>query len=247
MKKKTKNKLKITLLIILLIIAIGITITNGVFLVKNQEIEENLKNLGIKPNYYLDIEKHDNSNCNDKTKCLPVLKVKNLKSLNYDSSISAKEFDSTETSISLKELEKSLEIRVLKSDNLKPKKVAILRLEKNNNKVGSAHFYIRDAFLITSKNKKKPKINITMQFNTKYTQMYKEGFSIYLGTNDIITTKYINNLDTYAYFSYSKKDLKDNEIVSQLIASFVYDDIAYTFEGSNISREIMLEVLESLK
>lgn len=203
-------------------------------------------------NYIFKINEQKSTNIYNKEEIIsiPMLQVKNFKELNYYAEIEAKEqnTDIIKT-ISIDELEDKLKIKILKSYHLKNNNLNIHYLEKIDNKVAGGLLVINDAFKITNK---KSKINFDIQFNTKFSQMYPDGFPLLMGatpfdTKDLIIKKYLSNLETEVYFFSTKKDIDDNNIVPQMSATFIYDDIAYELSGTQVSRNILLEILETLK
>ena len=80
---------------------------------------------------------------------------------------------------------------------------------------------------------------------------YKKSFwkrkIININENNFSLNKMESNSKTEVYFFSTKKDIDDNSIVPQMSATFIYDDIAYELSGTQVSRNILLEILETLK
>ena len=181
---------------------------------------------------------------------IPRLFVNNKKEINYYANIEEIERDSdNEKTITIGNLEKELQINFLKSNKYINNNVIYERVEKVNNKVASGIFFIRNAF---DTNTKESTIDMTIQFNTIYSQIYKDNYYLEFGAaayydENMITKMYFENLNTDVYFFSNTKNLKNDEITNQIGVAFVYDDIGYILQGKNITRNIMIDIIRTFK
>lgn len=181
------------------------------------------------------------------------LKVTNKKEVNYDAIFESIDFplQDNQHEISIKELEKELNIKFLTSNKFKNKDlVRIIRLEKNNNKISRGSFVLDYVY----KNKSE-QMYFGMQFITKYYRndyfRILEGLELYDEEYGIDTKAYkleekndILNTDLYFYGTY---DFTNGEKgIGSLSVSFIYDDVVYTLYGTNTSKTKLLEIINSL-
>lgn len=235
------NKILITTSIIVIISTISIGVVFA------DEIKETIKNYFFTTR--TTVVKIDDSKQEKTT--TPQLVVKDLKEVNYDADLDEiRHTTDNEQTISKKELEEKLGINFLTSDKLKNDKVTIYRIEKENGKISKGIFWIRDAFELEKVNNKKSSITFGFRFLTKYSG--RSSYTILLGLtkddiNRNVTTKYIDNLDTDAYFFVSKKDFNDDTISNQIFVAFVYDNVGYELSATNMSVNMMIDFINTLK
>lgn len=240
-KHSNLNKILITTSIIVIISTISIGVVFA------DDIKETIKN------YFFTTRTHTIkiSDSKEEKSITPQLVVKDLKEVNYDADLEEYRYTyDNEQTISKKELEEKLGINFLTSDNLKNDKVTIERIEKENSKISEGRFWIRDAFKLEKINNKKSSITFEFRFITKYSS--SRSYTILLGLtkydiNRNVTTKYIDNLDTDAYFFVTKKDFNDDTVSNQIFAAFVYDNVGYKLSGTNMSVNMMIDFINTLK
>lgn len=190
------------------------------------------------------IEKKENCfECRDRY--LTDIVIENKKEVNYDANMNEIINTSDQYYMTYDKLEKKLNTKFLKSDKFNNNnKLRISLLRKNEDKISKAGFAIDDCI----KNKKE-KISMYVIFITKYYE--EEKFTKLLGQtydNYWAPQKIINNkLNTDLYFYPYRENMNNDTVIpGSLYVHFIYDDVLYSFGGTNTSINNLIEVVNSL-
>ena len=176
------------------------------------------------------------------------LEVHSTKEINYDADLPEVDWKikyniDQKPTINLKELEEKLQINFLNFSEDKDLMISIVGLEKINKKIGNVELQT----VINAKNKSP--ICIHVQFVTKYTEAFKDGFSVQLNTTIHGSEKFLTehskklNTDIYYFVDTSKEDYEN--ILTFNEAVFVYDNVLYRLNGNNITKNMLAELIES--
>lgn len=234
-QKKLTKKLAIALSIFIVFIFASIGIVYA------EEIAAQFKKIFVTTKIDL-----DNTTDSD-DRYLTELKVENIKELNTDaqfSNISFPVLDNKQT-ISFKDLKDNLKINVLTTNLFENKDVRIIKLEKNNNKISRGSFAFDNIYILD-----KGKISMSLEFITKY---YEKGyFMVSLGLsrnqdNEYKAVEVNEKLNSKVYFWGSRIISNEDEKIGTLKATLIYDDIAYSFTGYNVSKNEMNNLLNDLE
>lgn len=182
---------------------------------------------------------------------LDELKFSNKKELNFDAEFLNLEFPilDNQQKIMFNELKENLNISVLTPYILEDNVARIIKLEKNNNKISHGCFVLDDVYVF-KKDSKTAKISMSIEFITKY---YEEDyFKMALGQsfneNKVYKSIEFNEkLNVDVYFWGAKAITNDDENIGTLKAIFEYDDIIYEITGTNLSKNDMLNFLNTLE
>lgn len=237
--KKNNFMLKNVIVTISILLFISIT---SLGIVYAKEIVEKIKSLFVSTTIHL-----ENSGYNI---YLDELKITNKKNLNFDAKFSNINFPVTdsEQKVTFKELKEDLNIDILTPNIFENKIARIIKLEKNNNKISHGWFAF-DNIYVFKKGRKKGKISMIIEFITKYHE--DDYLMVNMGqTRDesrIYKTVELNEkLDTEIFFWGTRAITNDDENIGTLKATFIYDDIVYTFIGSDVSKNEMLNLINTL-
>ncbi len=237
-KKNNYHKLNRVLLTISTILLLGIVSIGVVFA---DEIKDKIKRIFLTE---IDLK--------DPKRDYPILQIKNLKEINYDADLEEYIFYSDNVKeVSREELESKLNVKFLNSEKIMSDKLSIFNIDKKDNKIAEAEFFIENAFKLDN-SKDNSSINFSFKFITKYSHKAENGYKMDFyptrdNYNEAIQIEYLDNLNTDVYFEATKKDLKDDEVADSMIAVFVYDDVTYRLFGNRVSKNMMLDILKSLK
>ena len=245
-KKNNKSLLKKCVVTVVICLAISITTIGIVFAKEIKEAIQKYFVVTVIPHVGDDDKIPEIIKVYDKK----FLEIHAIKELNYDSDLL--EVDSNDKynefevkpKITLSDLEQKLEINFLRFNHYNNPEMVILGLEKVNNKIGEGKFQI-----VNNKNN----ISIEIQFVTKYTEDYKNGFSIEFLRNHagktIYSKEYSEKLNTDIYYTINPINTNveyNDDSISYNQAIFVYDDIAYQLRGDRISKNMLSEFIESV-
>ena len=241
-KKNKKLLLKKCVVTVVICLVLSITAIGIVFA---KEIKEAIRKyfvVTVTPHVGDDDKIPENIKVYDKK----FLEIYAIKELNYDSDLQEVDLndkynDLTKPKITLGDLEQKLQIKFLRFNQSDNSEMIIMELEKNNNKIGKSTFQ--------SVNNK---ISIEIQFATKYSENYKNGFSIEFLRNHagktIYSKEYSEKLNTDIYYTINPINTNveyNDDSISYNQAIFVYDDIAYQLRGDRISKNMLTELIES--
>ena len=174
------------------------------------------------------------------------LEVHAFKEVNYDALLpevdeNKHDFEN-KPRIKLGELEVKLETRFLHFNEYENQEIILNGVEIIEYKIGKTEF---QTSIKTSNNSS---ISIVREFVTKYTEQYKDGFSIQFSHIKGISLKeYSDKLNTDIYYNVGttvKEDCENRLTTNSAI--FVYDDVAYHLSGNNITKNMLTELIESV-
>jgi len=237
--KKNNPMLKNVIVAFSIVLFISIT---SLGIVYAKEIVEKIKNMFVRTTINFDR--------GDYSIYLDELKVINKKELNFNAEFSNIKFPVTdsEQKVTFKEIKEYLDIEILTPNIFENKIARIIKLEKNNNKISHGWFAF-DNIHVFKKGRKKSKISMIIEFITKY---YEEDYlMVKMGqTRDesrIYKRVELNEkLNTEIYFWGTRAITNNDENIGTLKATFIYDDIVYTFSGSDVSKNEMLNLIDTL-
>lgn len=142
----------------------------------------------------------------------------------------------------LGELEGKLETTFLHFKEDQNQEVKLYEVEKVDNKIGK----VKIGTSIKSSNKST--IGIQIEFITKYSEKYKDGFSVQFSHIKGISLKeYSDKLNTDIYYNVGttvKEDYENRLTANSAI--FVYDDVLYHLSGNNITKNMLTGLIESV-
>ena len=242
---KTINKKKNLILKqrMIMLSAIIIIITTGFGITYADVIAEKIKNVFVKERTLVEL------NGDEKISAIE-FETSSKKELNYDANMKVVQYTDEEYYVSLEDLEKELNINLLKSELFQDKSIRIAQLKKIENKISSGLFFVDYVY----KNKME-EISFTISFITKYHNEDKYTNLVGINRNDqdnntnIEYYKFVEknehlNTDLYYFSSY---DIESNEKgIGSITVKFVYDDIIYSLIGNVISKEKILDIINSL-
>ena len=174
------------------------------------------------------------------------LEMHAFKEVNYDALLPEvnDRYGNENNSITYKlgELEGKLETKFLHFKEDQNQKVKLYEVEKVDNKIGKVKFGT------SIKANNKSVIGIQIEFVTKYSEKYKDGFSIQFSHIEGISLKeHSDKLNTDIYYNVGTtiKEDYENRLTAN-IAIFVYDDVVYHLSGNNITKKMLTELIESV-
>ena len=176
---------------------------------------------------------------------LKFLEVHTFKEINYDALLpevcEEKGNNVNKMTIKIGELEGKLETKFLHFKDDLNQEIILHEVEKVDNKIGKVKF---DTSIKTNN---KSVIGIQIDFATKFSEKYKDGFSIQLYHISGISLKdYSDKLNTDIYYMVGttiKEDYENRLTFNEAI--FIYDDVVYHLFGNNITKNMLTEFIES--
>lgn len=172
-----------------------------------------------------------------------------VKEMNYDADIPEVVERGTGETYKIKDLEKLLDMKILRSDYIKTDEIKQSLTKKVDNKIASSSFTIDNFTRPTKKEDTGDKYNLTISFTTKYSDNNTSYFNMSPG---VASKEYhIKGLDTNAYILLINVASPQDRI-SRAFAGFIYDNVEYFIdfrflpkEYQNDATQIIRDVLDS--